>query len=325
MDKILILDTSVGSANRGDEIIMECVYKELSPLFENAFVQTLPTHVSSFHWYQVARNSLPVQRYASSKYKFVGGTNLLVPNLFTHYPQWNINLFNYQPIKDCILVGVGAGAGAEKGSNYYTRYIYRNLLNRHCYHSVRDDRSKKYVESLGLKAINTGCATMWMLTPDFCRQIPAIKANNVVFTLTAHNKKDLRDQFLIDTVLANYKNVFFWPQGMKDYDYFAQFHGINDITILPPTKESFNQYLSENATDYVGTRLHGGIYSMRHKRRSIIVAIDERARAINEKNHLNCVDINNISDLGSMINSELPTELSLDFEAVNFWKSQFGI
>ena len=53
MDNILILDTSVGSRNKGDDIIMECVYKELEFLKKKNFVLTLPTHVSSFHFYQV--------------------------------------------------------------------------------------------------------------------------------------------------------------------------------------------------------------------------------------------------------------------------------
>ena len=94
MNNVLILDTSIASFNKGDDIIMECTRKELAPLLEQSFELTLPTHVSPFHWYQVLRNSLYVQQFRNCKYKFVGGSNILIPHLLTHFPQWNINLFN---------------------------------------------------------------------------------------------------------------------------------------------------------------------------------------------------------------------------------------
>lgn len=191
MDNILLLDTSIATDNIGDEIIMECTRKELMPILRNNFVRTLPTHVSPFHWYQVWRKSNALMSFANSKYKFVGGSNILVPNLQTHYPQWNINLFNYQPLKGCILVGVGAGA--ERGSNWYTRYIYKHLLNSEYYHSARDERSKKYMKYLGVKAINTGCVTMWMFTPEFCKKSWSYGVKKrISFTLTTHYKTNER-------------------------------------------------------------------------------------------------------------------------------------
>ena len=87
--------------------------------------------------------------------------------------------------------------------------IYKKLLNNTYFHSVRDERSKEYVESLGLKAINTGCVTMWMLTPEFCKTIPTKKASRVVFTLTAreHNHPmKMQDQELINILNRNYED-----------------------------------------------------------------------------------------------------------------------
>lgn len=325
MDNILLLDPSIASDNKGDDIIMECVRKELEPILTNNYELDLPTHVSAFHWYQVWRNSSFVQRFCNCKYKFVGGSNILIPQLLTHLPQWNINLFNYQPMKGSILVGVGAGQGAEGPINWYTKYIYTRLLNRDFYHSARDERSKIYMERLGLKAINTGCVTMWSLTPDFCKQIPKGKSDKVIFTLTAQLEFDTRDQVLIDTLQRNYQEVYFWPQGISDYNYLNGFKGIGSVKILQATKAAYGEFLTNNDTDYIGTRLHGGIYAMRHKRRSIILAIDERARAINQNNHLNCLEKDKIQELDNMINSSFSTEIVMDFEAINKWKSQFGI
>lgn len=321
MKNILVLDTSVASGNKGDDIIMECVRRELQFVLKDNFEYTLPTQVSPFHWYQVWRNSSRLQSYANCELKFIGGSNILCKNLLTHYPQWNINWFNCRPMAGCIGVGVGAGAGEQ--SNWYTRQMYRKVLSHDYYHSARDERTKCYIESLGLKAINTGCVTMWKLTPEFCKTIPAKKSKRVVFTLT--RRSDLREsnQFLINTLVDNYEEVYFWPQGITDYGYFGGFENTDKVNVLQASKEAYDDFLTNNDTDYVGTRLHGGIYSMRHGRRAIIIAIDERAREINRSNHLNCLDVKEIQDLPGYINSEFETQVKMDYEAINRWKDQF--
>lgn len=324
MDNILLLDTSIASDNKGDDIIMECVRKELAPIFENNFVRTLPTQVAPFHWYQTWRGLNVVNSFADSKFKFVGGSNILVPNLTTYYPQWNVNIFNYRPLKGCILVGVGAGKGAENGSDWHTRYVYKHMLSQYYYHSARDERSKQYMEYLGLKAINTGCVTMWMLTPEHCKQIPRKKTDRVIFTLTA-GYADTNDQILVNTLLKNYQEVYFWPQGLGDYEYFQTLKNTSSIKVLQATKEAYDNYLLNYETDYVGTRLHGGIYAMRHKRRAIIIAIDERARGINESNNINCIEKSDIQSLDAMINSEFSTNIIMPFSEINRWKAQFDM
>lgn len=316
-----MLDTSIASQNKGDDIIMECTREELSFILDKNFEYTLPTHVPPFHWYQVARNSLRLQTYANCRLKFVGGSNILVKDLLTHYPQWNINAFNYKPLKGCVLVGVGAGAGDK--SNVYTKYIYKRMLSSDYYHSVRDERSKTYVESLGLKAINTGCVTMWKLSPEFCKTIPGEKVNRVIFTLTAKKVKDESDQLLIDTITKNYQEVYFWPQGMFDDEYLHRFSSIYNVKILSPSKMAYDEFLKTHDVDYVGTRLHGGIYAMRHRKRSIIIAIDERARGIYKVNNLNCIEKQDIYQLEGLIKSTFETRIKMDYEKIDSWKSQF--
>lgn len=321
MKNVLLLDPSIGSLNLGDEIIMECVGSELSTLIKGYYVLRVPTQLPPFHWYQVARNSARVRIYSNCQYKFVCGSNLLIKDLLTHFPQWNINLFNYQPLKGSVLVGVGAGAGDK--SNRYTQSLYKKLLHSHFYHSVRDERSKQYVESLGLKAINTGCVTMWALTPEFCRQIPTKKSDRVVFTVTAQSRLKEQSKELLNILRRNYSELWFWPQGYRDDTFLKQLGEVSDIHFIDPTKDAYHRFLEENDTDYVGTRLHGGVYAMRHKRRSIILAIDERARSIHEMNQLNCLDINHIERLEKMIEGHIITGIKMDYEAINAWKSQF--
>lgn len=326
MKKILLLDTSIGTSNMGDFIIMECVRKELDFLLKDNFVYNMPTHLPSFSTFSVFRNSLAVQNYANADLKLAGGSNLLVKDLKTHYPQWNIHNFNSAPLKDTILVGVGAGAGDY--TNNYTKKLYQKLLNHNFYHSVRDERSKEYVENvLGLKAINTGCVTMWMLTPEFCEHIPTKKASKVVFTLTGKanvEKIDYEDQVLIDILKSSYNEVYFWEQGDLDRDYFNKAQNTDNIKIIPPSISAYSELLSSDDLDYVGTRLHGGVYAMRHKKRAIIIAIDERATAINKNNNLNCIEKQEVPQkLEKMIFSEFSTKINMPFEKIKMWKSQF--
>ena len=110
---------------------------------------------------------------------------------------------------------------------------------------------------------------------------------------------------------------------MGDFEYLHKFKNIERIKILEASKAAYDTFLTNNDTDYVGTRLHGGVYAMRHARRAIIIAIDERARAINAKNNLNCVERNNITELEQMINSDFETKIVMDFDSINRWKSQF--
>ena len=327
MRNILLLDTSVGSQNKGDDIIMECTRKELSFILENNFEYTLPTHVSPFQWYQLLIHYITgpsgrIQTYADCELKLIGGSNILCKNLLNYYPQWNINWFNCKPIEGCIGVGVGAGAGEK--SNWYTRKMYQRILSHDYYHSVRDERTKVYIESLGLKAINTGCVTKWMFTQEFCKSIPVAKSNTVVFTLTPYKNLIREDQFLIDTLNQMYETVYFWPQGMFDFNYFNKLDNIQSINVLPSNKAAYDAFLTNNVVDYVGSRLHGGIYAMRHGRRSIIIAVDERAREIDKANHINCIDVKNVKELPELINSEFETKIVMDYPAIDRWKSQFN-
>ena len=322
MKTVLLLNPAIGTDNIGDYIIYECVCSEMAEIFRQAFVKEIPTQMPAFHRYAVWRNSFAVQNYATCDYKFVGGSNILAKNMLTHYPQWNVNVFNCKPLAGSVCVGVGAGAGEH--TDAYTTHLYRKILSHSYYHSVRDERSKRYVEDvLGLKAINTGCVTMWALTPDFCAQIPAKKADNVVFTLTARMQPDPSDQMLIDTLKREYDHVSFWMQGDKDEAYFHAFSNTEGIEIIPPHKAAYEAVLMRNNIEYVGTRLHGGIYALRHKKRAIIISIDERARSISADTGLITIEKNALDGLPELINSAFETKPNIPFEEIARWKAQF--
>lgn len=323
MKTVALFDTSISTLNKGDEIIMESAKKELNEITKDKFIITMPTHTPAFHWYQTNKYNSKANILNNIDFKFICGTNLLYTNMVRPWANWNINIFNSKPLRGSVLLGVGCGVNS-KSINFYTRKLYESVLSKEYFHSVRDEKTKQILEKLGFKAINTGCPTTWSLTDELCKKIPKRKSNNVVFTLTDYSKDEISDQKLINVLNQNYETVYYWPQGFSDYEYFKRFKGIDGIKIIPPHVKDFSNLLRSNEIDYVGTRLHAGIFAMKHERRSIIITVDYRAREMNKSYNLNCLERESIDSLSDLINSEIETQVNIDYTKINKWVSQFN-
>lgn len=326
MEKVAIFDTSYGTFNMGDFIIVECANQEIAPILKNKFVVRSSTHTPQGHFYQFSHKSGTVQFYKQCKYKFLLGTNIIKENMIKRCPDWNVNIFNYQFYKGTILVGAGLDGNFDKAKNLYTKKLYQKILNKDYYHSTRDEKTKKFLTNLGFKAINTGCPTMWFLTPDFCKQIPTQKAENVIFTLTDYRKDIIADRKLIDILQKNYKKLFYWCQGSRDDEYINEIMGekVKNIEFIEPDLKKYDEFLKSHEVDYVGTRLHGGIYAMRHKKRSIIIAVDNRSVDIKKTYNLPVVLRENIEkELDKKIKSNFKTDINLNMQNISDWKKQF--
>ena len=325
MKKIALMDTSIFTYNLGDQIIMESVKEQILPMFPNDFILNIPTHTPICHKYEYVLDKILHKNNVKIKdldYKFVCGTNLLTGNMLKIKNNWNMNIFDSYMIDNCILVGVGTNVNSDK-INLYTKIILKNVLSEKYIHSVRDEKTKQFLENLGYNAINTGCCTLWKLTPDFCKKIPSQKSKNVVFTLTDYSKDIEKDQLLINILKSEYEKVYFWPQGLEDYEYFNSLDKISNITIIDPSLQKFEEFLNNNECDYIGTRLHGGIKAMQCKKRSIIIAIDNRARNMGRDYNLNIIERNDLNNLNVLINSNIISNVSLNFSAIKKWKEQF--
>ena len=123
--------------------------------------------------------------------------------MFRPLPNWNINIFNFRIAKNSILLGVGMGKNSNS-IDLYTKYLYKKVLSKTFVHSVRDEKTKKMLNDLGFKALNTGCPTLWLLTDSHCKKIPHNKSQSVVFTLThyAYAKDMILDKEMI-AILRN--------------------------------------------------------------------------------------------------------------------------
>lgn len=326
MKKIILHNTAVGSRNMGDYIIMQSAKRELKSIIEDKLVVELPTHTPPLRFRAVCK--LPFHKNSKSKelseyqYGLVCGTNLLEKSMMRRQAQWNITLSESKFLKNNIFVGVGAGTIGK--INLYTRLLLKRTLSNKYIHSVRDEEARQMLEQIGIKSINTGCVTMWMLTKKHCQKIPQTKSRKVVFTLTDYSKDKANDRLLIDILKRNYNEIYYWIQGSQDLEYIKSLVDTKDINFIYPSLENYEDFLKNNDCDYVGTRLHAGVKAMQEFKRSIILIVDNRARSIHKKNNIVAVERQEISNkLEKLINSSFKTKIELDEDAINSWKKQF--
>ena len=315
MKKIGIFDTYICSANLGDQIIMDSVIKELERIFNDDFFISFPTHERIwFNSYKELKNV---------DISIVGGSNLLSSNM-NHYNQWKINMLDIFFLKGVVLMGVGWWQ-YQNNPNYYTRFLLKSVLSSKYYHSVRDNYTKKKIESMGFRnVLYTACPTMWKLTPLHCEKIPWGKAENVICTITDYNIDKIKDKQMIEILRKNYKKVYIWIQGSHDYDFIKSL-GFDDIILIYPKLNAFDIVLdSEESIDYVGTRLHAGIRAIQHFRRCIIIGIDNRSLEISRDTNLKVIFRKDINKLNEEIYKELPTKLNIPFNNIEKWRSQFN-
>lgn len=317
MKKVVLYDPGVSSMNLGDKVISEAAKEQLEFILKDSFSTEVSTHLP-MSWYYM-------RSLKEADYKFVLGSNLLKSTFFGLKRQWDINLKLSKIIGPCILVGAGWWQYGNK-PNLYTKTLLKTILSKDYIHSVRDEYTEQVLKSMGINnVINTSCATMWDLTREHCVMIKKEKSEKVVFTITDYNKDIEKDTFMINTLVSNYKKVYFWPQGIEDFNYFTEISKNNKdkIEVLTPSLDSFNGTLKEGDIDYVGTRLHAGIRALQNKVRSLIISIDNRALEKNKSFRLPILKREEINKLETIINNEILTDINIPVENIQRWKLQF--
>ncbi|MEH6531464.1 MAG: polysaccharide pyruvyl transferase family protein [Photobacterium frigidiphilum] len=315
MKKVTLYSPGLASYNLGDKIISESAKKELDYIIKHAFVTELPTH-TAHSWYYC-------RPLINNEYKFVLGSNLLKSTFFGFKRQWDVTLLKAWITGPCVLVGVGWWQYGNK-PNLYTKLLLKSILSKKYIHSVRDSYTEEVLKSIGINnVINTSCATMWSLTKEHCRNISKVKADKVIFTLTDYNRDEKNDIKLINKLMSNYDEVYFWPQGIDDFEYINGLMNVDAINIISPSLPSFDELLSKGNIDYIGTRLHGGIRALQYSLRTMIIAIDNRAIEKNKNFNLPIVKRDELDKLDDFI--KLPYEISITIPEADIalWKAQF--
>ena len=313
MKKIVVLDTWVNDTNLGNKIIMDAVVTELHDMFPDDFLY----HVPALEYITKGRYLLK-----QAEYSFFAGTNILTANMNKENESC-MRLRDTGYVKDIILFGVGWWQ-YQDSINYYSRLLYSKTLNKKFIHSVRDSYTVDKLQQLGIKAINTGCPSLWCLTEEKCKRIPHTKGKSVLLTFTEYNQKPEYDIALYKALKEKYDTIYFWAQQFGDYEYAKQICGDNLIFINSSTQE-LDKFLSKHSElDYCGTRLHCGIRCMQYNHRSIIIAVDNRATEMGTDFNLPVVQRTDIvTKLGDLIDTEWVTDIKVDHDAISIWKSQF--
>lgn len=325
MKKILLFDTAIATTNLGDEIILDSVKEGLSAILYDSLIFRLGTHIENYSKKQLGKDNWKYKVLCqNADYKFICGTNLFSGSLKGKFPQWMLNPKNSKLYQNAVCVGIGK-INNFKTIDRYTKRLYLKCLSKEYQHSVRDESTKKAMEMIGLKAINTGCPTLWSLNSEKCAQIPTKKADKAILSVSGYPEQVdwIADQKLVDCVLKNYTTVYAWIQTVMDKQYLSSLKNTKNIQCIYSLKK-YKDILKLRNIDYIGTRLHGGVYALQHSCRAIVIAIDERAIGFYESNKLPIVYREEIEkSLDMMINSQWETTIQLNQKAIDKFINQF--
>lgn len=313
-DSVLLFDTSIGSLNMGDSIIAHYCGKALEQVLAGREPLRLPTH------------RLPVPEQLSQLHRagtrIVCGTNLMTPH-YEEFSNWKmpVNLCGY---RDIVTLGVGWGYYCETTSKM-SKFVYNTILSRELLHSVRDGYTEQKFREMGIEnVVNTGCPTLWDLTPEHCAAIPHGKARRAITTLTDYDRDYDRDRRMIELLRELYDEVYVWIQGTEDEEYMHELTDISDLRIIPRSLEAYTAALQMGDMDYVGTRLHAGIHAMNLGLRTIILAVDNRAIEMGRDFRLPVIRREELDEkLRDRICGTWQTEITLPWDRINAWKGQF--
>lgn len=310
---VTVLDTTLCDDNLGNQIIMESIYEVLKDIYKKEFLYRIQ--------YRDTLGKHALNCAKESKYVFMGGTNIL-RNDMENEVTWGINEENSKILKNkLILMGVGWWQYQISRINNYTYNLLHYVLNNQMIHSVRDGYTLNQLKKIGIEnVLNTGCPSIWKLDENFCKKIPQNKADEVLLMLTPNNRK--RDEYILDILKQNYRKIYCWIQSAYDYKYAISL-GITK-NIIPPRLEALESFLQKNMNvEYVGTRLHGGIKCLQHKKRAIIIGIDNRAKEMGKDFLLPVLDEQDLTLLENKINQPLPIMLKLPRDKIKMWVQQF--
>jgi len=341
---IIVLDTSILTDNLGDYIIMESINKEIKNILNKImdsgniflFTYNIPTHS------KLTAETKKLLSKGNVIMKIIGGTNLFRLNYLppARYNLWKVSVIDLKYFSDStLLFGVGTTIDIwrnrliESISKYYSKTMWKRILIKSStvLHSVRDKETLKYLKDLGFEnVVNTGCPTLWDLTPQHTKIIPKDKSDNVIFTLTGHNPISIKKSSSVLKILAdNYEKIYFWPQSENDYFVLKnliapklQSYIIKKINVLPPNLTAYDEFLKLHThVDYIGFRLHAGIRALQFKKRTTIIAIDSRALSFKRDFNLPVIHAKDIDDcLNDIIDNNFDIKINLSYSTIDKFK-----
>ena len=309
-----IFDTAMESDNLGDGIIMDAVWSIIDPLLSGAALLRTPSHRRA--------TIRELWRGREAAFSIVGGTNILKSHMLVR-SNWRITPLDYLAWRNVVLLGVGwQQYGGE--ADLATRLFFRTVLSRTGLQSVRDLDTYARLRRIVPNVVYTACPTMWMLDAQHCHEIAVRKARHAVFAVTYYRPAPEADRNLFALLQRHYEKVYFWPQQADDIPYLRRIGVTGHIPIAPDLK-AYDRLLAEEDVDFIGARLHGGIRALQHKRRALIIPVDNRAAEISKTTALPIASREQPEAIEHWITHPRPTRLILPWDAIASWKAQFSL
>lgn len=312
--EIAFFDPSLDTYNLGDEIISYYCRQALNEFYDCDHTLVVQTH-------RIADKETR-HRLIRVKKKIVFGTNLISPNV-ERYSIWAFpkSLLGY---RGTIAMGVGAGHHCEDASEM-SQLVYGNIFSKEGIHSVRDSNTEFLFHQMGIhNVLNTGCPTLWNLTPEHCQLIPTAKAKSVVATITDYDRDPVNDAAMLNILREEYSQVYVWIQGADDLAYLQTLINVNSVKIVEHSLAAYTAILENEEVDYVGTRLHAGIHALNYRIRSLVISIDNRAAEMGRDFALPVIPRESAAVcLRDWIYGRQETKLNLPWERIALWKAQF--
>ena len=191
MKRAVLLDTSVASTNIGDQIIMQAVREQLDRPLADVLVASVASHDT------MGRKGRALVKAADIV--IAGGSNLIASHMWLR-SVWRLNPRDAFLRMNTVLMGVG-WYQFQSRPDPYTAWLLRRVLHPTALHSVRDSHAQAMLASIGItNTINTGCPTLWNLSPETCAGLPKSRGQEVVTTLNTYIPDRAADGRLIETL-----------------------------------------------------------------------------------------------------------------------------
>jgi polysaccharide pyruvyl transferase WcaK-like protein len=325
---ITLIDPATGpnggiTENSGDCII----YASIQNLMKELFPEKEIVRISAHQAWGPKEKELIRKSYLS----FAAGSNMLTSDI-RNFPRFTPvkkkGFYLFPGVERIILLGVGWYRYQQK-PDLPTRFYYRNILNKTFIHSVRDSYAINQLSTIRtIKVKNTSCPTVWKLDPTFINKFNS--ANDYTLLTLNNNYPDPEaDSNIIRLIIEHTKGpVVFFPQVQQDLPYLESLpiykNNRKKFLLLDQTYQSFTSFADQSSFNYIGTRLHAGIASLQRSMPALIQITDNRAAEIARDIRLFALKRNELSSIENWIkDGYVPAPLSIPFESINEWKSQF--
>ncbi len=317
LNSCAVFDPAIATRNAGDEIISDAVRHQLRRVLPDAFQAMVPTH---------ERIGARTRRFSKqARHRIIGGSNILTAHMMLDR-QRRLRPWDVPFVNDLICLGVGWRNYGQSRS-WISDVMLRAVLSKTGLHSTRDEHTRQELLARGVRnVVNTACVTMWDLELDALAALPPQKAHRVITTLNI-GRKSRGDIEMLQLLCEEYDEVFIWPQGIDDEPYIAEVVALMPkIRPIGPTLAAYDELLaSAEPLDFVGNRLHAGIRALQHKRRALILSVDNRASEIARDTNLPVVSLaDGVERARARLRAPEPIAIKLPYETIAEWRGQFG-